>query len=1019
MVFINNENDLSPYFSHSEQFTYPHLADLNDHHIEVQKIYNIGLNIFHLNCAGLASHYSEITVFLNGLVKFPDILVFTETHLQDDIPFNFAKYAFIHKLNKHTTYDGVSIFYNTNTIKDVKEFDFDFMQNSNSCILQFMYNNSKFNLICIYRSPSKCKESFLEELETLFSSTLVQNTFDTIVIGDINIDVYNKNLLDNSSHKYLNIISQFGFQNLNYSTPTRVQLYRDLLTETLLDHILFRPANSNKISHAFVIESKITDHYPIFLNILNSSTQNHLKNSSRTKTTIDWSCLKNYLHDEKWQSVTDSNLPEDSLECFYDILKTHIKNCTTTELISNKNNKIKPWITEGLLNSICFRDKLFKQLSNHIRECSRLGVQPDSFLINKYKDYRNFLKNLLRVSRNKYDSSCINKSLSNSKLLWKNINNIIDRDAASKPVINRIVTETKVITDNKDLCNEFNSFFVNITQNIASQSSNITVNPEITADPPEQNNENFPKLKSFSKIDSQEIEKYINDLRTGSAAGLDELSSLTLKNCCHFISSPLAHIFNLCIETDTFPHQFKKSLISPIHKGKECWKLDNYRPIALLSHMSKILEKCIKTRLVKFLEENKLLSSNQYGFREGHSTEEAIFKLTKNIYNSIDNKTKSLCIFLDIRKAFDTINFEITYQKLIKLGITDKCLNFLKSYLEGRTQVCKINGVISNEMHILSGVPQGSVLGPLIFLMYINSLCELKINGSIFCYADDTALFFEDTTWELVFQKANNFMSQVYKWFSHNKLFLNESKSVVLCFYNNIQSAPPRDLNIKFHNINSCLLNFNPSITNCTCHVLERVKHTKYLGVIIDETLRWSEHIKLVTNRVRKSIYIFYRLRHLINQNLLIKIYLALVESVIGYGIIGWGGVFETHAHSLIIAQKYVLKVLLHKNIRYPTVKLFLDTKMLNVKQLYLYRSVKFLKNYAHLFEKNKTDFNLRSNRLFKVPHVTTKLGHSHFSFIGPKYMKHLYPILFTQSKCKINSDLRLWIRSNINNFEL
>lgn len=1019
MVIQDNVNDLSPNSCHYNQFIFSTPDDLNNHFQEVEYNHSIGLTIFHINCAGLNAHYSELLTFFQSLTTFPDVLVFTETHLDNYVPFNFMNYFFVHKFNKHTTYDGISIFYNPITIKDVEEINTPYMYNSNTCFLQFNFNNEKYNVIGVYRSPSRRKEIFVEELKQLLQTIPSENINSSIIIGDINININHKDKLDKIAHDYLDIVSENGFCSL-IDSPTRVQIYCERLTETSIDHILLRTSNSKTLAHSFIIETKITDHYPTILSILKPKVnKNNNSCSSNFKSQIDWSALRLKLVNERWSTVYNCNTPVESLQCFYDSFYAHIKDCTSIKTISNKNKRIKPWITQGLLNSIRYRDKLSKLVNQHLKYCSQHKISPDISLINKYKNYRNFLKNLLRITRDKFDTSCINNSLSDSKKLWKNINNIVDRSLKLKTPINRIITETKEITDSLELSNEFNSFFINISKNIASQTGNNNFDQQnscnISSDTSQLNNLS-PQLKSFSKIDVQEVVRYILSLKDDSAPGLDNLTSSVLKNCSNFIANPLTHIFNLCLEHDTFPVQFKKSLIIPIHKGKESWKLDNYRPIALLSHLSKVLEKCIKFRLASFLEENYLFSPNQYGFREGHSTDEAIFKLTKKIYNSLDNKKKSLCIFLDIRKAFDTINFNIAYQKLTKLGITDKCLNFIRSYLEDRTQVCKIDGSMSNEMKILNGVPQGSVLGPLIFLIYINSLCQLNIDGNIFCYADDTALFFEDRNWDLVFQKANNFFFQVHKWFIENKLFLNESKSVVLCFHNNVKTAPPTNLCIKFHKHTSCL---NSNDSNCLCHQLARVKNIKYLGVIIDDKVKWADHIKLVTNKIRKCIYIFYRLRHLTSKDLLTKIYMALIESVIGYGITGWGGVFESHANSLIISQKHLLKIMLCKSKFYPTHDLFMESKILNIKQLYVYRSFKFMKTHSSLFDVNVNNLNLRTNREFNLPQINTKLGHNHFAFLGPKLIKKVSDILFNSSKINLNSNLRSWVRTNIKSWEL
>lgn len=338
-------------------------------------------------------------------------------------------------------------------------------------------------------------------------------------------------------------------------------------------------------------------------------------------------------------------------------------------------------------------------------------------------------------------------------------------------------------------------------------------------------------------VTSLDIIKYIKSLKTDSAPSLDGISNKLIKIIHPHIIIPLKHIINLIFETGIVPYHFKISVITPIHKPGPTNKIQNYQPISLINNLAKIFEKALKDRLVTFLKTNNTLSSNQYGFTEGISTADAIQHLTSEITNNMDNSLKTIVVFMDLARAFDTVPHKQLLNVLEHSGIRGTALSVFEGYLTDRHQHTKINKTISSPEIIKSGVPQGTILGPILFITYINSLLNMNLGGIAISYADDMALIFEGQTWIETKQKVMLGVNQVKYWLETFKLSLNLQKTNYIAFSPTNKNRPD------FDNIN---ITEDDSITSS--------EKTKYLGIVIDQHLKWHHHINYVVTRIRKLV---------------------------------------------------------------------------------------------------------------------------------------------------------------------
>lgn len=475
--------------------------------------------------------------------------------------------------------------------------------------------------------------------------------------------------------------------------------------------------------------------------------------------------------------------------------------------------------------------------------------------------------------------------------------------------------------------------------------------------------------------DVYEVDSVIAARKVHSAAGIDGVSTAAVKSIKDTIVAPLTHIINLSISSGTFPHDWKLALVTPIHKSgnKKC--PENYRPISLLGVFSKVLEKIVNKQLIRYLESNELLSAEQFGFRQGKSTEDAVLKLFNSVCENLDKGRRVVGVFLDLAKAFDSVSIPILLKKLEHLGIRGLPLEWFKSYLTERRQCLKVNDHISEQLSINFGVPQGSVLGPTLFIAYINDIFRKTPSDAItICYADDTAILFHADSWVAAHEKAEQGMSLIKSWLNCNLLTMNATKSKFISFHKTRASRLESSASIKIHS--AC------NAFQCSCATIERVCSIKYLGVTIDENLTFEAHINSTAQRVRKLMHVMRSLRRCADSQVIQLVYTALVESILGYCISAWGGAAVSYMLVLERAQRAVLKVRYGRPFRHPTDALFQDAGVLNVRQLYISRIVLHIHRSVLNCDQYPT---LLKQRLFKIDsvHVKTRFAQRFFEFMS------------------------------------
>lgn len=380
---------------------------------------------------------------------------------------------------------------------------------------------------------------------------------------------------------------------------------------------------------------------------------------------------------------------------------------------------------------------------------------------------------------------------------------------------------------------------------------------------------------------------------------------------------------------------------------------------------------CLKDRFVGFLGQNSIVSRRQFGFVGGLSTTDAMCELCNCITRTLDEGKKTLAVFLDLAKAFDTVPHELLLEVLHTYGIRGPVLNVLSSYLIDRKQVVKIGDVVSDPLKIKIGIPQGTVLGPILFILYINSLTNMRVpNGMLLSYADDTVVVFSGDSWQSVKQYMIDGLISIKTWLETFKLTLNVTKTKYIAF--SITSANRPD----FDHVN--IENFDNGICE--------VDFIKYLGIMIDKNLKWDHHINKLTSNIRKLIYKFYTLRDILTKKLLLNVYRALIESLMGYGVVVWGGLYKNSLKPLNVAQNYILKVILRKEKRFPTNQLYSE-EVLPVRAMYclricslVHKSIQSKLPIDHIHDTRR-----KIDRMLPLPQNKTSKKLRSFLYLSPK----------------------------------
>jgi hypothetical protein len=569
-----------------------------------------------------------------------------------------------------------------------------------------------------------------------------------------------------------------------------------------------------------------------------------------------------------------TNFPSNSFDNFHSALIESIESNKQQIVIKTDLSLGKPWFTLKLSDIGKKRDK-FYILKNKFPS--------NSYFREKFSFYRNFFRKCIRHEKKFYYEKRLKDDTGNPKKVWEINNEIIHNVKNTNESEISLKIDNQMVDSDTEVANCLNEFFVSVGSSGSSTLQPIVIHRQV------------PQHISFSifpPTSPDELKSIIKNLEN-PAAGHDSIKTSFIKENIQFFAPFLSKQINIAFQTGKFPSILKIAKIKPIFKQGDKTDPTNYRPIALLSIFSKIYEICIKNRLFKYINDNNLINPMQFGFIQRSSTTSAAIHLIELIVKNLEKKLCTSGLFIDLSKAFDCLKHDQLERILLGMGIESIALSLIMDYFKDRSQFVLINSSSSPQIPISNGIQQGSTLGPLIFLLYVNHVFTLPLNGKLILYADDCALVYGACSYEELSQRMSQDISILITFFSSLNLQINLKKSKYIIF--KPSSDPIFDSIIVNHQI------------------IERVDSYRYLGLIIDYQLKWTDHANYVSKILAKYCALFFRIRNYLKIKTLITIYFALVHSHLTYMLPVWGGAAKFIKNDLEKLQTKILKLIYRK----------------------------------------------------------------------------------------------------------
>jgi Reverse transcriptase (RNA-dependent DNA polymerase) len=850
---------------------------------EITKTNKNSFKIFQLNARSMNKKIDEIK-YINDKIGVADAICISETWLKADNENSqsIKNYEGIFANRTSRIGGGAAIFVKKSITYERK---LCFCDEVNSIVkIKLKTNEENINLISVYRPPYS-NVTLVSDFLCKFEEILKDCDGTTIITGDFNFDLIDQ---DANTKKYIDISTSAGFHFLYNCDVTREA------SKTCIDHVLIN--NLKKSYEVNIMPYDLLDHKIVITEIISEEKTKVVTNKHHDRTYIDYYMLKKIMQKENLTYKTTKTLDE-NYEKYCEVIQK--AKTIATKRMKSKSHKLKemkPWFDSEVLSALEMKQYSFNKKPKEPKN------EEDLKKISEYKYWRNYVTELKRSKKQKFNESKYKCAEGDPAKQWKWIKNVMNDWEYNREEC-QLLKECDTHKEKTKKINDANEFLCTVGEKLAEGFSTTRIkmlHPTCSF--------------NFSTISSHEVEKIIKKAKKSNACGPEELSMNELKAIAPHISHFLADTINTSLKNGQIPKKMKQARATLIHKSGNKSDPNNYRPICNLSMPAKCQEKFVNNQLLDYLEKEKLIDTNQYGFRQNSNTDAAIFDINNEISQAVDQGFKVAAIFLDQKKAFDTAHHKTLTTKLFNTGITGRANKWFQNYLSGREQYIKIDDIQSETRTNNSGVPQGSPLSGTCYIVYNNDMSKSIKHGKTFKFADDVALIFKAKTYVELEQYMNEDLNNIANYLDANKSTLNEKKTQFMVFRD---ESPPK-LNIYYKGFP-----INP------------VKTATYLGIKIDHDMKWKSHIEHLRKKLAPIAGIFRRIRNDIPKKMKRSLFFSMFQSRLLYGITAWGCADCTSMDIIQKIQNRAIKNLFCYERKTPTTKIHTENRILTVKKLH------------------------------------------------------------------------------------
>lgn len=916
------------------------------------------LKIIQINAQSIANKVARLEVFVDSIR--PDCVSLVEHWCSSErigfmAPVGYRIAA--HYCRPKREHGGSSLFVRSSLqILPLNVDSFSIEMHCEVCGIKIRSGELLFIVLSVYRPPSGDYHLFLRTIEYVlnYCATISDVIF---LCGDLNVDY----LVDDTRKKLLKDLFLSFNLNVESLEPTRV--FTDKwgnTSSTKVDYIVNNSLQGNVCVD--VRESFISDHRAVILDYCSQSgfdLDNDYARVSRCVSPDNLEYLSLLVGQADFGIIYGHQSIDTKFEHFIYILKTLIDLACPLRRNHYSVCKRPTWINLDVLEA---RERLknLHWLTKNLRTSDSREV---------YKTAKSEYSQLIRRTKSNFNKNIILTSENLNKTVWHMVGHELGKDSGKFKSLS-IIQNGERVSCPKLLAEAFGKYFTEVNKQSILDFYGNDISKNCTTQ----------KLLNcsfyFFPVTADEVLSIIRSLKNSKSPGLDYISARILKSVAHSISEHVAHLINSSVSAGIFPSILKQAKVIPVHKKNAEDNIANYRPISILSQLSKVFERIMHHRMSEFLTRFTVLSEKQHGFRVGRSTQTACTEFVEFVYGSLDGGAHVAGIFFDLSRAFDCLQHKFIADKLYQIGFRGIILDWILSYLSNRSIYVHVGEHVSTEYENNLGVPQGSILGPLIFILFMNDLPEYLVEYLVECililFADDTSFAIKANSLIELISKCEMVIHLFNKWCRTNSLIMNVDKTQVIRFRLRDSSS------------------VSPLVLSTQGGALRSLECIRFLGLYVDEFLRWNFHIEHLAKKLNRSFYAIHRLKHSLPMDALINIYYGMVNCHLCYNIVLWGG--SSGSDRVFIAQKKIIRLIFNLRPQESCRPTFKNFGILTFPSLYILNCLLHVKcNINNLMKcSDFHEYQTRHSSIVCIPRHNTSKYETSPTFAGIKFYNHL-----------------------------